>query len=292
MGISFDEGAFDSLGHFLGGESPNNRNDIWLWLYLNVMWFARLDPDRCNGSTMRAGLAEYVLSKAAVTKESIRLARDSYLVPDEYLKWITAENRQLQWLSPEIEKLTGAKHKLSKLSRVLNRERLVGMIDIWNTGIERKIEGLERLQASWDRHIKQDHAFEWFEDKKYGQKRCAVAWEWLFTNKPRFTRFSPPIENHNDLLIFFDNKHFGDAEKTLFIAAVKKRWNGEQSREKMKANKKKQCNFVLSEKAIRRLDKLAETHDLTRTQIVEILIQMEADGGSHVTDRLKVLRNL
>ncbi|MNC82874.1 hypothetical protein D3C75_1365720 [compost metagenome] len=55
---------------------------------------------------------------------------------------------------------------------------------------------------------------------------------------------------------------------------------------------KKQYNFLLSDKAIKHLDKLAETYDLKRTQILEVLIKMEAEKGVYIPEKLKIIQNL
>ncbi|MCY1556671.1 hypothetical protein D9M68_934400 [compost metagenome] len=52
---------------------------------------------------------------------------------------------------------------------------------------------------------------------------------------------------------------------------------------------KKQYNFIMSEKAIKRLDKLAEKHDLKRTQVLEILLQMEEEKGAYIPKKLNPL---
>lgn len=52
---------------------------------------------------------------------------------------------------------------------------------------------------------------------------------------------------------------------------------------------KKQHNFILSDKAIKRLDKLADKHDLKRTQVLEILLKLEEEKGIYIPARLKQL---
>ncbi|MFV2926885.1 hypothetical protein ACNIZQ_32015, partial [Pseudomonas alloputida] len=59
-----------------------------------------------------------------------------------------------------------------------------------------------------------------------------------------------------------------------------------------KETDKKQYNFILSKKTIQRLDKLAEKYDLKRTQILDILLQMEEDKGIYIPEKLKPLKNI
>lgn len=69
--------------------------------------------------------------------------------------------------------------------------------------------------------------------------------------------------------------------------SIKKRWS--QNKYRAKDTGKKQYNFVLSDKAIKRLDKLADKHDLKRTQVLEILLKMEEEKGDYIPARLKQL---
>jgi len=91
-------------------------------------------------------------------------------------------------------------------------------------------------------------------------------------------------------LIFFDNTLKLPAERKLFIQTVKSRWS--QNKYRAKETDKKQYNFILSKKTIQRLDKLAEKYDLKRTQILDILLQMEEDKGIYIPEKLKPLKNI
>ena len=53
---------------------------------------------------------------------------------------------------------------------------------------------------------------------------------------------------------------------------------------------KAQCNFILSERAIERLNKLATTYDLSRAQILEILLQMESEKKLYISEKIKVIK--
>lgn len=49
---------------------------------------------------------------------------------------------------------------------------------------------------------------------------------------------------------------------------------------------KRQCNFVLAEKTVSKLEKLAAKHHLTRTEIIELIINAEAEKGTYIRERL------
>ncbi len=67
------------------------------------------------------------------------------------------------------------------------------------------------------------------------------------------------------------------------MESIKKRWS--QNKYRAKLTGKKQYNFILSEKAINRLDKLAGKYDLRRTEVLEILLQMEEEKGIYIPER-------
>ena len=67
------------------------------------------------------------------------------------------------------------------------------------------------------------------------------------------------------------------------MESIKKRWS--QNKYRAKLTGKKQYNFILSEKAINRLDKLADKYDLRKTEVLEILLQMEEEKGIYIPER-------
>lgn len=84
-----------------------------------------------------------------------------------------------------------------------------------------------------------------------------------------------PFDSYEGLLIFFDKANFVHEQKLFHVEKIKKRWSQQKYRQNMSG--KAQCNFILSERAIDRLNKLATTYDLSRAQILEILLQMESE---------------
>lgn len=64
----------------------------------------------------------------------------------------------------------------------------------------------------------------------------------------------------------------------------------EKYRENLKG--KAQYNFILSDKAIANLDKLANLHEISRAKVLEILLEMEAEKNDHIPERIRVLKLL
>lgn len=278
----------DSLSKLLGSPELNSRQETWLWLYLATRKGATFHADDFKGHGMRERMAEFI-QQSDINKESIHAEMSRTLLPDECLQWITSDPRQLNWLAMKIQGSSVFAYTAPPL-RLLNREFVVAMIDLYESDISAKKSNLQSLETAWQNHRQQDHIFKWFQDGKSGAQRCTLAWEWLCKNRSLSTFNKVPFEEYNGLLAFFDQPLMGEADKKLCVIEVKKRWSQQQYREKLVG--KKQYNFVLSDKVIRHLDDLAETHDLKRNQILEILIQMEAAGGSYIAEKLKALRGL
>jgi len=276
---------YDALAKTLNCTEVNKRHDFWLWFYLNDQG-ADFDPSEFDGPDMRDRMAHFISNHSWI-KQRIAPDRSRSLLPDERLAWITKDERLNKWLHPKIRNAIGIIF-VNPPPGLLGRSLVITMIDVWDTNVSAKMAALDKLERSWGEHKKQDHIFRWFNDKD-GAQRCSLAWEWLRKNEPRLTEFSPQIESYGELLKFFDQTHFSKDEKILRIEIIKKRWSQQQYRERMVG--KKQFNVMLSDETIDRLDALAETYNLKRPQILEVLIQMEAENSIYIPERLKVIRS-
>ena len=282
-----DDSGLDELSQLLNEPRQNTRHDIWLWLYLNQHKRARFDASTCNGSTMRDEIARFLKRKTENLKD-IASQKDRFLVPHDYLKWIEGDERQHRWLLRRIEELTELRPTQglpSGLVRLNGRNHLIAILDLWDVDIAKKADEIERLHNRWLRHKAGDRAFEWFEDKKDGLKRCKCAWEWLEKHHVSIFRSQSPINNYKELLMYFDEAELGRNELKAIIQTIKKRWNRKQFDER--AADKKQVNVMLSKTAINLLDELAKKHKMKRAQVLELLITTESEVGVYLTDRPK-----
>lgn len=282
-----DDSGLDELSQLLNEPRQNTRHDIWLWLYLNQHKRARFDASTCNGSTMRDEIARFLRRKTENLKD-IASQKDRFLVPHDYLKWIEGDERQHRWLLRRIEELTELRPTQglpSGLVRLNGRNHLIAILDLWDVDIAKKADEIERLHNRWLRHKAGDRAFEWFEDKKDGLKRCKCAWEWLEKHHVSIFKNQLPINNYKELLLYFDEAELGRNEMKAIIQTIKKRWNRKQFDER--TADKKQINVMLSKTAIELLDTLAKKHELKRAQVLELLITMESEDGVYFTSRLK-----
>jgi hypothetical protein len=90
-------------------------------------------------------------------------------------------------------------------------------------------------------------------------------------------------------LIFFDHANLDKNQKSLFIERVKISWRQQKYRKNLTG--KGQYNFILSDKAIARLDKLSETYELSRAKILDILLKMESEQNRYIPERIKLLKD-
>ena len=280
-----DDSGLDELSRLLKEPRQSNRHDIWLWLCLQYYGNIDLDPSTCNGATMRDTIA-LTLNENIHILEGINSDKDRALLPDGNFKWIDGDERQYQWLLRRIEDITalGPPRGLPQgLVHLTGRSRLIAMLDLWNAPIAEKADEIENLRNFWLRHKSRDRDFEWFEDKKYGSKRCKCAWEWLEKNHTPMPRSQLPISNYKELLIFFDEAQLRHTEQKAIIQYIKKRWSRKQFDER--AADKKQLNVMLSKNVIELLDTLAKKHELKRAQVLELLITKESENGVYSTGK-------
>ena len=280
-----DDSGLDELSRLLKEPRQSNRHDIWLWLCLQYYGNIDLDPSTCNGATMRDTIA-LTLNENIHILEGINSDKDRALLPDGNFKWIDGDERQYQWLLRRIEDITalGPPRGLPQgLVHLTGRSRLIAMLDLWNAPIAEKADQIENLHNRWLRHKAGDRAFEWFEDKKDGLKRCKCAWEWLEKHHVSIFKSQLPINNYKELLLYFDEAELGRNEMKAIIQTIKKRWNRKQFDER--TADKKQVNVMLSKTAIELLDTLAKKHELKRAQVLELLITKESENGVYSTGK-------
>ena len=233
---------------------------------------------------MGVKLAKRIFNDEPLRQELLNEARDGF-VSSGMLSWIGNDGRQCNWINSQIRRRSI--HLIGDgLPAMPARDWVIASIDTLHAGRLAKEDLVNELKMAWDLHISYDRLYMWFwqEDEVL---RCSFAWDWLHRNKKFLLFHRQPVNNYQDLLSFFDETTLSYAEKELCVAAIKKQWSQRRYRENLKG--KKQYNFVLSDKSISRLDRLAKKYDLKRTDVLEILLQMEADQGRYLPARMKML---
>lgn len=276
----------DKLAKALGGIETDKRFTNWLWLYLkNLIPSSNLGD--FGSFFTRDRMAEAITSHNGI-RQKIESERGLYLVPKESLNWITNDKRQFHWVTRKVAERNGPLH-ITGTTSLTYRDLAIATIDIWSIPFAEKLSAVIAIASEWNAQEKADKIFEWL----YGQDERAkleLAWKMASNSHQLLTIHQTPWHETADMIVAMDTWLPSFADKKLFIDSIKKRWS--QNKHRAKTTGKKQCNFILSEKAIDRLQKLADRHELKRAQILEILLQMEEEKGIYISERLKVLKNI
>lgn len=264
--------------------TPNRRYDIWRWFLLTE------NNIELSGEISKPGMRAEMDRLIANDLELRKLIKDSktkQFLPDELLEWVNEGKRQAEWLSSKFKTHTHFTDFMPAIAPGLaGKDRFIANIDKWNISNLEKASFLSELKISWDEHKKGDKQFQWFKDE---EEKCSLAGKWIKNNihLKEYHSFEIPayesIENYEDLLTFFDHSKLDQYQKILYIEKIKKNWSQRKYREKLTG--KAQYNFILSDKAIRRLDNLVDKYDLKRTEVLEILLQMEEEKELYIKEK-------
>lgn len=286
MAIHFN----DRLVRILDDTSHNRRHDIWRWLQLTTN-NVQLSGD-VNQPGMRSTMT-HVISSTPGLSEIIKNKETEQLLPEKCLEWINEGKRQVEWLSSKFrERVTFSDSIAPLTSGLTGKDLLIASIDLWTINIKQKGSFLNELENSWNEQKKGDKQFKWFEDD---EQKCLLAGKLINKHIPLDGLLSitlsayQPIENHENLLTFFDHANLDKNQKSLFIERVKTSWRQQKYRKNLTG--KGQYNFILSDKAIARLDKLSETYELSRAKILDILLKMESEQNRYIPERIKLLKD-
>ena len=286
MAIHFN----DRLARILDDTSHNRRHDIWRWLQLTTN-NVQLSGD-VNQPGMRSTMT-HVISSTPGLSEIIKNKETEQLLPEKCLEWINEGKRQVEWLSSKLrERMTFSDSIAPLTSGLTGKDLLIASIDLWTINIKQKGSFLNELENSWNEHKKGDKQFKWFEDD---EQKCLLAGKLINKHIPLDGLLSitlsayQPIENHENLLTFFDHANLNQNQKSLFIERVKISWRQQKYRKNLTG--KGQYNFILSDKAIARLDKLSDTYELSRAKILDILLKMESEQNRYMPERIKLLKD-
>jgi len=300
----------DDLSSIIETDINSNRINSFVWISIAVInsYFTNLNPDSTD---LRKLMADH-LKNDQNTAYNVRVAIKKCFIPDQDLKWITNSRRQALWIEQYIASAitqvrpsssnhipTTSKPSLSEIwgfsipFHLLEKNRSTALFDYWTSTtfsrMQDSIEQSKSMQLAWQNFIKADKIFAWL-DADDAEKKRASFWAWLELRDNTITQSQPQFHSHEELLIFFDNPRFSDSDKEVLSQNYRKIWNQQKNREE--SNEKKQCNFVLSEKTISNLKMLAQKHGLTRTEIVELIIDSEAKDEIYISERLRRINAL
>ncbi|WP_144409854.1 ribbon-helix-helix protein, CopG family [Cupriavidus basilensis] len=283
------------------GETPSSRERRWLWAWLKYFFPGRpvllmrpgaspvesivhvkpliLDSD-CDTEL------EQLLRQQVASIQTLRAGR--FFNQAEDFDWVGTEHRQLCWLINHTHNLLRIRVPDAE-ARFSKRDYLICLIDLVLASLLDKKNYLDRLHQSWLRHLRDTSYLNWFSDDDE-PGRCDFAWQVLDT-RMQYTlldsiQLNPVIGQEfrkypggTGLKCYFDSLQVSDFEKQSHVAHIKKLWSQRKYRKKQEKNKIRQRNFVLPDATIKNLDKLAKGLGVSRTQVLERLIELAVRHG-------------
>lgn len=274
----------DALSQVLGETEYNNRHDLWLW-YTLVFHETTFNPNDYFDTGMRDKMARYLQTRTWRVDELLKERRKQLVLKND-IEWITEDSRVAQWMTREIQNSTGHS-QLNNYFDLTEKDLPIAILDVWQSDVTQKTKLLRNLEQRWKSHKANDKVYAWF---KGDDQKSQFAWDWLSKNLFAATLGSTPFETFEDVLIFFDKANYSREQEELHIGKIKKGWTQKKYRENLKG--KAQYNFVLSDKAIEALEKLAGRYEISRARILEILIEMEAEKNDHIPEKIRILQLL
>lgn len=305
MAITVD-GALDKIEKLLG-ELPSARERRWLWLSLKFFrdgppnqfsQFHNTAIERTINShgQFLGGDIEFELEKLLEMHSSLlpamRLGR--FFIQLESFDWINGGDvRQLLWLIDRVH--GGLNFEVQEArARLSARDYFICLVDLVALPVLDKKYYLSNLHQAWVAHLKNTSYLNWFSDDDESG-RCDFAWQVLESRLESTLRNSlqafvgqefRKCQGGVSLKCYFDSLHVSDFEKKSHVDHVKKLWSQRKYREKLEKNKVRQRNFVLPDKTIKSLDKLANELGVSRTEALEQLIELAARHGMPYTSKV------
>lgn len=281
----------DRLQKTLNGINVDSRLSTWLWLLLKsqASHATPRKPEELEelgkigelGSPgMRDRMAD-LIQKTQGGTEFIETQSASSLLPEKDLEWITSNKRQNLFIVRKLIEKNG-NQPIMPPTNLTDRALTIAMIDIWAIEKNHKSWTINLIKFEWEQHSSSDHIFKWLDNSDI-EKRLETAWEITKKKFPILTSQQKAPKEKDEFIILLDTQFITTPDKILLMESIKKRWS--QNKYRAKLTGKKQYNFILSEKAINRLDKLADKYDLRRTEVLEILLQMEEEKGIYISER-------
>lgn len=300
----------DSLAYAAGTYTPSDRVYSFIWVYA-----AQTDASirsfniETNKHALDRQINDFLHTHANIASIIKNTLTYSYLPIDNF-KWITGGTRQLKWIEKYISDPDLLKNLPSYLNPALCQNntsqyqsinysnfpkflsgisRGIAILDYWmaNTfhDVDIKIYFLDKICKAWLAQEKIDRQFDWIDDENASLKKE------IFQNLAKSKKLggswsNQSISDHVDFLTYVDELVATDYEKTSINRDARNRWNQQVRREKEK-HTKKQCNFNLPIGIDQKLSALAEKHELSRAEIIEILVRYESRKNIYINEWLQ-----
>ena len=276
----------DELQKELRGVIADNRMGIWLWFFM-INNHPQEPVGEIKSPGMRDRIANTIKNKPGLASH-IEALSATRLIPERNLEWIKDEKRQNAFITKKLDQAAGFSYTQNP-GKLTNRELSIAAIDCFPIDHMEKLLLVQHIKSEWELNSSTDHIFKWL-DKGETVQKVQTAWEIINNKHQHLLNQHYQSREKDDLLIAFDSSTLTPSEKALLMDSIKKRWS--QNKYRAKLIGKNQYNFILSDRAICRLDKLAKKHEIKRTEVLEILLKMEEENGDHILKHLNRLSDL
>lgn len=274
----------DELSEILGVNALEDRVWNWVRLFLSFPHWA-FGGFRYPSTYTSSDAARHIHSIQGLA-ETMRIEVREAFLPKNRFSWLVDDVRQNAWMLRYLKTLPvpGYLDAIDASGFLSGRQRIIALFDVHLSKGEAKENCVDFARRAWEMQRQKDKVFDWFRDET-GSAGHELMWAWLGTRYPRVSLNPSVVSSHEDLLSFFDENPLGELEIRMMMVDIKKSWSQKKYRAKLKD--KRQCNFILKEKTIAQLDKLAEKYDLSRAELLELLINAEARQEVYITQRLQ-----
>lgn len=245
------------------------RELAWLWIHLRLEGAntAPLDDPHCDEH-----MAWWITKHG--TAAIIDQAYQSRL-PNDAFGWITKKGRQPTWLLRQL------KRDIQRLpvcpAGLTDKETLIALFDYWPVNYSAKHKQLALLKMAWVAQQLRDKKLSWFASGLQERQKCQIAWEWYQNNHGALLFEVVEFSKLEDILTFLDDTSFRPAEILYHLEEIKKKYKARQTQANRQG--KKQTNLSLSDAARTQLDQLAKRERLSKTEVIELLIQGAHERG-------------
>lgn len=230
-------------------------------------------------------------------------------IPIDRLNWILGTNIQLHWLEIIIKNQLHSiyytapsnQHQNNFNSTPYNpsqfripahltgKNACIAVLDYYaansNLNLSQLTFQVAEIEHSWHEQLEFNMHFDWMNDDR-GQKMRGLYLKQSSTKYATTGNYYSTTNSHDDFLIYLLNSPGTNLEKLIFNKNARNRWNQQVRREKEK-HTKKQCNFNLPIGIDQKLSALADKHELSRAEIIEILVRYESRKNIYINEWLQ-----
>ena len=245
------------------------------------------------------------LARNTLLNDQLKSYTHNQLLPDDLFQWITNNHYQHRWIKENLGIIEKSEYDFEYKERgnkpwnfvmhipadLDTKSRSMAIIDhlhftsiyLNSTEIYSPLHTIKELGKLWLLQQKDDKVFEWVQNQDT-ESKIVFFREWLLGKISPFHPSPSSISTHEQLLIYFLQSSFSKIEKQALSTNARKIWNQKKSRER--ATDSKQHNFILKNETIIKLDELAKKYYLSRSEILEAIIEAEYKNRIHVEEKI------